>query len=119
MEPDPLTQWSLKAYLERWFRVDTTASVRSAQEVLDKRPIDALIVSEELPAAGLASLEKRAHSFNARVAIVRTMTDSSKPCRTGSHLARLEKPFTLASLARLLGVPEEELPGEQPLESDA
>jgi hypothetical protein len=112
VEPDPLTQWSLKTYLERWFRVDATNSVINAQKVLAKQPVDALIVSEDLSPTGLASLEQRAHSFNARVAIVRTITDSSNPCRSGPHLARLEKPFALASLARLLGVPEDVLPGE-------
>ena len=112
VEPDPLTQWSLKTYLEKWFRVDITDSIARAQKVLDTRAVDALVVSEELSPADLAALERRAHRSNARVGIVRTVTDSSKPCRPGQHQGCLEKPFALARLARLLGIPEDELPRE-------
>jgi len=113
VEPDPLTQWSLKMYLGRWFRVESTNSIANARQILETRPVDALVVSDEWPPATLASLEQRAHSFNARVTIVRTVTDSGKPSRPGRHLGCLEKPFELARLARLLGIPEEELPREQ------
>ena len=112
VEPDPLTQWSLKMYLERWFRVDGTSSVTRAEQVLAARAVDALIVSEELLPAALASLEQRAYDSNAQVAVVRTITDSSKPRRPGPHQGYLEKPFELAQLARLLGIPEAEIPND-------
>ncbi len=113
VDPDPLTQWSLKTYLTRWFSVDGTNSIAAALRILETRPIDALVVSDEWSPASLAALEQRAHSFNARVAIVRIVTDSSGPCRPAPHHGYLEKPFELAQLARLLGVPEDELPGAQ------
>jgi DNA-binding NtrC family response regulator len=112
VEPDPLTQWSLKMYLGRWFSVDSTSSIASARRILETRPVEALIVSDELPPTALVSLEQRAHSFNARVTIVRIVTDSSKMSHAGPHLGCLEKPFELAQLARLLGIPESELPRE-------
>jgi hypothetical protein len=111
VDPDPLTQWSLKTYLARWFGVDSANSIAAALRILETRAVDALVVSDEWPPTGLAALEQRAHSFNARVAIVRTVTDSSKPRPPGPHLGYLEKPFELAQLARLLGVPDAELPG--------
>jgi DNA-binding response OmpR family regulator len=110
VEPDPLTQWSLKAYLQKWFNVDGTSSTSTAQQFLEKHAVDALILSEELPPTALAALEQRAHSFNARVAIIRTVTDSSFPRRPGSHTGYLEKPFELSQLARLLGIPDGQLP---------
>ena len=112
VDSDPLTQWSLKTYLGKWFSVDSTNSITQARQILDTRPVDALVVSDEWPPAALASLEQRAHSFNARVAIVRTVTDFRKACGTGPCLGCLEKPFELAHLARLLGIAESELPHE-------
>jgi DNA-binding NtrC family response regulator len=110
VEPDPLTQWSLKTYLGKWFTVESTGSVDNAERILEKQPVDALIVSDELPPSDLAALEQRAHSFNARVAIVRTITDAGKALFTAPHLNCLEKPFELARLAGLLGVTDGELP---------
>jgi DNA-binding NtrC family response regulator len=110
LEPDPLTQWSLRTYLRRWFMVDGTGSVASAQRVLETHPVDALVISEELSSAGLAYVEQCDRSLNPRVVIVRTIADPSKPRRPGTHVDCLEKPFELARLARLLGVPEGELP---------
>ena len=40
VEPDPLTQWSLKTYLEKWFVVDTTAAAESAERILDTHAVD-------------------------------------------------------------------------------
>ena len=67
-------------------------------------------MSEELPSTALTSIEERANGSNARVAVVRMVADSSMPRRPGPHLGYLEKPFELAELARLLGIPEREKP---------
>jgi DNA-binding NtrC family response regulator len=112
VEPDALTQWSLRTYLAKWFLVRTANSVACAQQVLLTHPVDVLVVSDELPPDGLAALEQQAHSFNARVAVVWTVTDSSRSRRPAPQVGCLEKPFELAQLARLLGVPEDELPRE-------
>lgn len=110
VEPDPLTQWSLRMYLGKWFAVDSANSITGAQQALETRPADALVVSDELPPDALTSLERQAHRLNARITIVRTVTDPSRPGRPGPHSGCLEKPFELAQLARLLGVPEDQLP---------
>lgn len=112
VEPDPLTQWALKMYLARWFAVDSTDSIVGAQEILDARPVDALVMSNELPSIGLASLEERARNRTAEVVIVRTVADPGKPRLPGARTGYLEKPFELAQLGRLLGIPESELPHE-------
>jgi len=58
VEPDVLTQWSLRSYLGKWFSVDAADSVASAQAILDVlRRVDALIVSGELPSTTLAACE--------------------------------------------------------------
>lgn len=112
VEPDALTQWSLRMYLGRWFTVHSTNSAANALQVLLTHPVDILVVSDELPTAALATLEQHAHSFNAHVSVVRLVTDSGARQRCAPCLGCLEKPFELAALARLLGIPEDELPGD-------
>jgi DNA-binding response OmpR family regulator len=113
VEPDELTGWSLKTYLGKWFSVHSTNSPENAERVLEAHPVDVLVVSDELPTNVITALRRRAARHNANVNLVRTVTD---PDRLGeSDLAEgacLEKPFALAQLARLLGIPEEEIPGE-------
>jgi DNA-binding response OmpR family regulator len=113
VEPDPLTQWSLKTYLQQWFSVESTDSASGAERILEAHRPDALIVSDDLSPTALAALEERVRGLNPRVAIVRTVTDPSRPLRPGEHAGCLEKPFELAQLARLLGIREGELPPER------
>jgi len=110
VEPDPLTQWSLKTYLEKWFAVDATGSAGGAERILETRAVDALVISDEMPGEAITQIEERAHSFNARVAIVRMITDTRKACGGAPNLNCLEKPFELARLAGLLGIPDGEIP---------
>ena len=70
----------------------------------------ALIISDELPSSALEILEQRAHTFNARVVIVRTVTDAGAACHPCPQLSCLEKPFELARVAALLGIPDDEIP---------
>lgn len=109
VEPDALTQWSLAVYLERWFDVVATDSAAEAARLLRERPVNALITSDDLPDAATESLESQACSMNADVLIVRTVTERCDHHSPVGHLARIEKPFDLASLARLLGVPAVEV----------
>jgi DNA-binding NtrC family response regulator len=112
VEPEPLTQWALRTYLSRWFSVDSTKSIASAQQVLEAHPVDVLVVSEEFSPTGLTYLERCARSLDPQVTVVRMVADPSKPRRRGQHAGVLEKPFELVQLARLLGIPECELPRE-------
>lgn len=110
VEPDPLTQWSLRTYLSKWFSIHSTGSLDSARRVLETHAVDVLVVADELPAAAVALLEQCAHNFNARVRIVRTVADLDRPRETGPSRDYIEKPFQLADLARLLGIPDHEIP---------
>jgi len=112
VEPDPLTQWSLKTYLSKWFDVHATASASDARHTLERSPVDVLIVSDALEPRAIAELEQHAHNFNARVDIVRTVADSGQVRQAPPKMRCMwiEKPFELAHLARLLGIPEDQLP---------
>jgi DNA-binding NtrC family response regulator len=111
VEPDQLTEWSLKTYLGKWFSVHSTSSPENAERVLTTHAVDVLVASDVLSPAALAALKERARRLNAGVRIVRMVTDPGVwENREGSE-ERLEKPFALAQLARLLGVSEEELGG--------
>jgi len=110
LEPDPLTQWALRAYLARWFTVQTADSVIMGQQIVAAQRVDAVVMSNELPAVGLAALEAEARRRRAEVTIVRTAAEPGPPSRDDPRVSYLEKPFELAQLARLLGVPETELP---------
>ena len=112
VEPDPLTQWSLRTYLSKWFSIHSTGSLDSARRVLETHAVDVLVVADELPAAAVASLEHCAHNFNACVRIVRTVADLDRPREAGPTRDYIEKPFRLADLARLLGIADEDLPEE-------
>ena len=112
IEPDKLTEWSLKTYLGKWFSVHSTNSLEHAQRVLDAHPVDVLVISDELPTDTIAELRSRAAQHNENVDVIHTVTDPDKSCGDHGDWACLEKPFALAQLARLLGIPEEEIPGE-------
>ncbi len=112
VEPDPLTQWSLKTYLSKWFDVYATSSPDDARHTLETHPVDVLIVSDQLAAGVIATLEQHAHTFNTCVDIVRTVADAAQAstCCDTPRCTCIEKPFELAQLARLLGIPESQLP---------
>ena len=112
VDPDPLTQWALRMYLGKWFRVDTTDSFVTARRAIAGGAVVALIVSDELPPDEIAELQHNAREHNADVTLVRTVADPDKPPAPDEAATCLDKPFELAQLAHLLGVPENELPHE-------
>lgn len=109
VDQDPLARWSLATYLQRWFAVDATDSLNEGTELLERGDVAALIVSDELPGAQIDVLEARARQLNPRVATIRTVTGVLGAKRPTTGAIRVEKPFQLPNLARLLGVPESEL----------
>ena len=113
VEPDKLTEWSLKTYLGKWFSVHSTNSPGNAERVLETHPVDVLVVSDELPSDAISALQRRAALRNHNVSVVHTVTDPDKSCRDHDDWACLEKPFVLAHLARLLGIPDEEIPDDR------
>ncbi len=104
VDADPLLQWSLAAYLGRWFEVISTDSEADACRVIEDRPVDAVVVSDDLDGGAADKIEARAFQRNPSTRIVRTITNpssgGSSPCET----RRIEKPFRLSQLAELLGV---------------
>ena len=107
VEPEPLLQWSLGTYLSRWFEVFVVESAATAQALLDERPADALIVSDELPDHAAEKVETWARLRNCSVAVIRTVTDSTDEPALPANTRQLEKPFDLAQLASFLGVTPE------------
>ena len=111
VEPDPLTRWSMSTYLKRWFEVMTAASFDEAGGLLEASTLEALVVTDGLPADQSRSIGQRARHRNPDVITVRTVTElPASDARLANGEKLLEKPFELARLARLLGVPEAEIP---------
>jgi len=107
VEPDLLTRWSLKTYLEPWFTVYATSEPEQAGRVAGERALDALIVSDAIPNAAVLQIEEKARVRNPRVRIIHTVsgpTAAEKPAADSEF--RLEKPFELGQLRSFLGVPE-------------
>jgi hypothetical protein len=111
IEPDPLTRWSMSTYLKRWFEVVALDSVEAADQLHSAGSVAALIIADELPAEQSRFVEQQARRRNPDLITVHTVTEVAREAASPDEAERrLEKPFELASLARLLGVPEAEIP---------
>ncbi len=108
VEPDELTRWSISTYLRRWFEVEVAESGAAGAQLAAREAFAALIVSDQLPDEDSAKVQRIAGQRNPELAIVRTVTGTCE-VDAGTRTLQVEKPFNLASLARLLGVPEDEL----------
>lgn len=113
-EPDSLTRWSITTYLQRWFEVVAVESREQAENLSATRPLAALVLADSLPDATAAELQRRAGGHNPTVMTVRTIATTADSSPGGPHTFQLEKPFDLARLARLLGVPEAEVANASP-----
>ena len=107
VEPDPLTQWSLRMYLGKWFDVETVGDAEAALRTLAERRVEVLIVAEELSVGVLA---EQIRQEGERMQVIRTVTDPARCGRLEVEEPYLEKPFELARLATMLGIPSDELP---------
>lgn len=108
MEPDPLMRWSMSTYLRRWFDVTAVESAEQASGFLGSQRLAAMVFSDAVPLEQARQMERRARAANPAIVIVCTVTGAATS--VGAGCARIEKPFELASLARLLGAPT----GRQP-----
>jgi DNA-binding NtrC family response regulator len=108
VEPDNLTLWSVSTFLRRWFAVDSTASPAGAEHRLRAQPVDALVLSDQLPPAAIDALVELARCANPLVHAVLLVGGAGEP-PAAPPATRLEKPFQLSELARCLGVPDTEL----------
>jgi DNA-binding NtrC family response regulator len=109
VDTDPLARWSLSMYLSRWFVVDATASLEDAERLLQRGDTRALVVSGDLPGSDIDRVEELARRCSPGVVTVRTDTGVVGIKRPSVGCVRIEKPYRLTDLARLLGVSEVEL----------
>ena len=109
VDPDALARWSLSMYLSRWFIIDATATLADAERLLQRGDTRALIVSCELPGSDIDRVEEQARRCNPGILTVRADTGVVGIKRPSVGCVRIEKPYRLTDLARLLGVSEAEL----------
>ena len=109
VEPNDLTRWCLRTYLERWFTVEAVASSEGAAQRVGSGPLAALVLSDELPREESAALLKVLGHDGAPVTVVRMVTETSETTHADPRALQIEKPFELPSLARLLGITEGEI----------
>ncbi len=108
VEPDRLTQWSVAKFLARWFSIRRTGSVDGARTLLREQPVDALLLSGNLPPGAAEALDAFARAQNHALRTILMVTGEGEPHRLPAA-DFIEKPFELSALARLLGVPAGEL----------
>jgi len=110
VEPEALLRWSLVTYLGRWFRVFAADSVSAADRLLDEQPIDAAVLSDDLPDGGADQIERHLRIRNPTPCVVRISTRPTTSSGTSQTTARLEKPFDLTALANLLKTKDSPVP---------
>lgn len=110
VEPDRLTMWSLAEYLRRWFTVETTHCSVEAEKLLRDHPVAALIVSDQLPGRAAETLAGLAHQASPPARVILMATADADAQGAAWWHARVEKPFDLPHVARLLGAADAETP---------
>ncbi len=108
VEPDELTCWSLATYLGRWYAVDTARSGAAAVRKLRSQPAEAVIISDQIRGSAAEAIAAAARRARPSVRLVLLTTDDADTRLAGAPLARVEKPFALPELARVLGVANSE-----------
>ncbi|MCG3128550.1 MAG: hypothetical protein CHACPFDD_03439 [Phycisphaerae bacterium] len=104
VDPNPLTRWSVSTYLSNWFEVAGTDNAADADRLLSTGGVDALIISDVIPLRAALEVGRHARMSNPNVTAVRTITQTD-PSMIHGDWTCIEKPFELAELAQLLGVP--------------
>lgn len=102
VDPDWLTQWSVSAYLRRWFVILTVASAERALAALRKHGVHAIVISDECSEG--EQVERLAREQNPDVVIVRMVTGVATAQPRTTQAFNIEKPFELSELAGALGV---------------
>ncbi|MBI5865035.1 MAG: response regulator transcription factor [Planctomycetes bacterium] len=105
VEPDRLTRWSLRTFLENWFDV-IVADTPAAALIGVRVPTDALLLAGELPSEASDEIERQARGANEKVRVVHLCSDIERSRHPNEDC--MEKPFDLAKLAERLGVPADE-----------
>lgn len=104
IEPDELMAWSVATYLRRWFDVVCATSAEEAQQLAERGDFDAIVVSDRVRRDQVTALEARVRDAAPRAQSILMITTDDEPSADAGRAVRIEKPFALADLARLLGV---------------
>ena len=105
VEPDELTLWSLVTFLRPWFVVETARTSAAAVRRLRNHAAEIVIISDQIERKGADVLVAAARGASPTVRLVLLTTDAQDVRLADMPVARLEKPFALPDLARLLGIP--------------
>lgn len=113
LDSDELLLWSMATFLTHWLDVLSCRTAGAAERALRAGGIAALIVSDQLPVATVHRLLRLSAEARPPIRVIVTVlgTADGRPERV-TGLTRLEKPFALRELARLLGVAEDALTSE-------
>lgn len=104
LEPETLLRWSLVTYLGKWFQVFPADTAAVAQQIIERHPIQALVVCDDLGDHASDRIESLVRGRYPDVRVIRIVM-SLRTAQSLSPLATfIEKPFELAKLAALLGV---------------
>lgn len=106
LEPEGLLRWSIITYLGRWFRVLSADSAESVERMLEEYAVDGIVVSDNLPRETCEIVTRAVRARNTSARVVRTVTTIPSNGGNGDGTVYLEKPFELATLARLMGASE-------------
>ncbi len=89
-------------YLHATFEVYAADNTAAAINVLNQHAVDAVVVAEDLPGHGADDVEDRARAANPNTTVVRMFTQPGARTPERARTRRIEKPFSLSALARLL-----------------
>jgi DNA-binding NtrC family response regulator len=106
IDGDALTRWSVATYLSRWFVVEVAESPATARQVAGQRAFFGVVMSDQIAMHDADAISASANERNPHVRVVRTVVGA--PEGSTPECLHLEKPFNLAELAQLLGVPPQE-----------
>lgn len=109
VEPDPLTCWSVRSFLERWYDVRTARTAGETDLLLEESGPSLLVIAESLPDGSSAPIIRRVLERDRRVRVIETVVPPSSGGREaadpGGAVTVVEKPFLLDALASVLQLP--------------
>ncbi len=108
VEPDELTCWSLTTYLGHWYAVETARSGAGAVRTLRAQPVEAVIISDQIRGSAVKAIATAARQARPDVRLVLLTTGDHDMRLARVAVQRVEKPFALPELARVLGVADSE-----------
>jgi len=109
VERDELVRWSIGKFMQRWFAIESIESPNWVEQLAKPPRICGLILSDEVSAIEAAAIQELVRRRLPDVRTVRMTTGTQEADGLADGTVYLEKPFELSELARVLGVPDDEL----------